>query len=67
MPQESDLPQLQGLDEGLADPAGDDSLGSGTSDPDRASDAGSVSGSGLGDSPTGSADPMPDMAGTDPG
>jgi hypothetical protein len=64
-PNESRLPNLQGLDEGLAEqPDGSDP--SDDLDADRAAEAGSVSGSGIGDAPTSSSDPMPDMAGTKP-
>jgi hypothetical protein len=62
LPEESELPGLQGLDEGLGDAPSDADSANG--DPDRASEAGSVSGTGIGDAPTGSSDPMPDMAGT---
>ena len=63
VPSESDLPRLQGLDEGLPSEPTDDGAGQ-VVDPDLASDAGSVDGSSVGEAPTGASDPMPDMGGT---
>lgn len=61
-PSDVDLPAMQGLEGAL--PERDDADVSADADPDRASEAGSVRSSDIGDAPTSASDPMPDMAGT---
>lgn len=60
MPDESDLPSIQGLDDSVDDPSDPEAAQRGTDEPDAARFA-ALSDAGEG---KGTSDPMPDMSGT---